>query len=93
MAASFNARSRQVLIQNELGLHARVAASIAKVAQLANSNVWMKKEGEKVDATSVIDILTLACPKGSRVTLTIDDGSDMKILNRIVEMMEKNFEE
>ena len=93
MAASFNARSRQILIQNELGLHARVAAGIAKIAQLANSNVWIEKDGDKVDAASVIDILTLACPKGSTVTLTIDDGSDMKILNRIVEMMEKNFEE
>jgi len=93
MAASFNARSRQVLIQNELGLHARVAASIAKVAQLANSNVWMQKGSDKVDAASVIDLLTLACPQGSTVTLTIENGSDMKILNRIVEMMEKNFEE
>ncbi|MFQ5484270.1 MAG: HPr family phosphocarrier protein [Desulfobacterales bacterium] len=93
MSVSFNARSRQVLIQNELGLHARVAAGIARIARLANSNVWMEKEGDKVDAASVIDILTLACPKGSRVTLTIDDGSDIKILNRIVEMMEKNFEE
>ncbi|MDP7076823.1 MAG: HPr family phosphocarrier protein [Desulfobacterales bacterium] len=93
MAASFNTRSRQVLIQNELGLHARVAAGIAKIAQLANSNVWMIKGRDKVNAASVIDLLTLACPKGSTVTLTIDDGSDMKILNRIVEMMERGFEE
>ena len=93
MAASFNTRSRQVLIQNELGLHARVAAGIAKIAQLANSNVWMIKGRDKVNAASVIDLLTLACPKGSTVTLTIDDGSDMIILNRIVEMMERGFEE
>ena len=93
MAASFNTRSRQVLIQNELGLHARIAAGIAKVAQLANSNVWMIKGRDKVNAASVIDLLTLACPKGSTVTLTIDDGSDMIILNRIVEMMERGFEE
>ena len=93
MAASFNTRSRQVLIQNELGLHARIAAGIAKVAQLANSNVWMIKGRDKVNAASVIDLLTLACPKGSTVSLTIDDGSDMKILNRIVEMMERGFEE
>lgn len=92
MAASFNARSRKVLIQNELGLHARVAAGIAKVAQLAISNVWMIKGRDKVDAASVIDLLTLACPKGSTVTLTIDDGSDMKILNCIIEMMERGFE-
>ena len=93
MEVFFNARSRKVLIRNELGLHARVAASIAKVAQLANSNVWMIKGRDKVDAASVIDLLTLACPKDSTVTLTIDDGSDTKILNRIVEMIEKGFEE
>ena len=93
MAESFNARSRKVLIQNELGLHARVAASIAKVAQLANSSVWMTKGRDKVDAASVIDLLTIACPKGSTVTLTIDSEADTKILHRIVEMMERGFEE
>ena len=53
----------------------------------------MIKGRDKVNAASVIDLLTLACPKGSTVTLTIDDGSDMIILNRIVEMMERGFEE
>jgi phosphocarrier protein len=53
-----------VVIINELGLHARSAARIAKLAQNANSKVWLIRGKERVDASSIIDILSLACPKG-----------------------------
>ena len=66
------ASSRDVTLINELGLHARAAAMIAKLAQTARSKVWIIKDGEEVDASSVIDILTLACAKDSNVQLRID---------------------
>ena len=85
--------SKDVIIVNELGLHARSAARIAKLAGGAKSKVWIIKSGEKVDATSIIEILTLACPKGSRITVKINDQNDIEILNTIVEMVESGFGE
>ena len=85
--------TRDVIIINELGLHARSAAGIAKIAQNAKSKVWIIKDGQKVDASSIIDILTLACTKGSKITLKIDNRSDNDILNAIVELAERGFEE
>ena len=85
--------SRDALIINELGLHARSAAGIAKLAQNANSKVWLIKGKERVDASSVIDILSLACSKGSKITLKIDEESDIEILNEIIELIKKGFGE
>jgi len=85
--------SRDALIINELGLHARSAARIAKLAQNANSKVWLIRGKERVDASSVIDILSLACSKGSKITLEIDEESDIDILNKIIELIKKGFGE
>ena len=85
--------SRDVVIINELGLHARSAAGIAKLAQNANSKVWLIRGKERVDASSIIDILSLACSKGSKITLKIDEESDIDILNEIIELIKKGFGE
>ena len=85
--------SKDVVIINELGLHARSAAGIAKLAQNANSKVWLIRGKERVDASSIIDILSLACPKGSKITLEINKESDIDILNEIIELVKKGFGE
>jgi phosphocarrier protein HPr len=85
--------SRDVIISNELGLHARSAARIAKLAQNGKSSVWVVKGNIEADASSVIDLLTLACEKGSKITLKIDDPSDLEILNKLVALVENGFGE
>jgi phosphocarrier protein HPr len=58
-------QSRTLRIVNDLGLHARSAAKLAKLAGEASEGVWIMKNGDTADATSMLDILTLACPKGT----------------------------
>jgi phosphocarrier protein len=84
---------KRVTITNDLGLHARSAAQIAKLARNVKSKMWLIKDGEMVDAASIIDILTLACPKGSKIILKIDDQSDLDILNDIAKLIERGFGE
>jgi len=93
MNNSENELSRCVTITNDLGLHARSAAKIAKLVQKVTSNVWIIKDGRKVDASSIIDILTLVCPKGSIITIKIDNQSDTGILNDLVQLIESGFGE
>jgi phosphocarrier protein len=93
MNKSENELSRCVTITNDLGLHARSAAKIAKLVQNVTSNVWIIKDGRKVDASSIIDILTLVCPKGSIITIEIDNQSDTGILNDLVQLIESGFGE
>ena len=85
--------SREVVIVNELGLHARSAAKIAGLAQNSKAAVWVQKEAEKADASSIVDILTLACEKGSKITLIIEDKADRPILENIVNLIENGFGE
>lgn len=84
---------RRVTIVNELGLHARSAARIAHIAREAMSRVWIKMGDEIVDASEVIDILTLACGKGTAITLKIENLTDKKILDRIITLVEMGFRE
>jgi phosphocarrier protein HPr len=85
--------AKRVNIQNKLGLHARPAALIAAIAKEANSKVWMIRNEEKVDASSIMDILTLACLKGTEVTIRIEDSSDIDVLERIANLFQKGFGE
>jgi phosphocarrier protein len=85
--------SRDVVIVNELGLHARSAAKIAKLAQQATAEVWLEKDGEQADATSIIDLLSLVCPQGTTVTVTVSDGRYRNVLDAIVDLIEKGFGE
>jgi phosphocarrier protein len=84
---------RDIRIVNELGMHARVAAKIAKIAQGAKHRVWLAKGGDRADAASVIDLLTLECPQGTAVSVIIEDAQDADILEAIAELAERGFEE
>ena len=93
MVASGKSVFRNVIIKNELGLHARSAAQIAKLVQNSKAAVWIKRGDEKADASSIVDILTLACEKGSTITIIIEDPTDIDILKTTAEMVESGFGE
>jgi phosphocarrier protein HPr len=84
---------RVATINNDLGLHARSAAQIADIAQNSIANVWIQKEDEKADASSIIDILTLACGKGTQISIIIEDAGDLDILNAIGDLVDRGFGE
>jgi len=85
--------SKKVIITNPLGLHARSAAKIAKLVKKARSKVWLIKDKDKADASRIIDILSLAGIKDSKLTLLIDDPWDIDILNELAQLIENGFGE
>ncbi len=85
--------TRDVTIVNELGLHARSAVKLAIIAKAARGDVWVLRATERADATSVMEILTLACEKGSVLTLAVDDPQDAPILDALANLVESGFEE
>lgn len=88
-----SAQSRTLRIINTLGLHARSAAKLAKLAGEANGGVWIMKNGNTADATSMLDIMTLNCPEGTKITVTIDDEADRNTLERIEALIRSGFGE
>ncbi|NVM57322.1 MAG: HPr family phosphocarrier protein [Desulfobacterales bacterium] len=85
--------SRTLTLPNELGLHARAAAKIAQLAEEARSGVFIIKDGQEVDATSILDIMGLYCPCGTELTVRIAQPADVKVLNRIARLIEAGFGE
>ena len=84
---------RVTSIKNELGLHARSAAQIVEITRNSKGNVWLMKDEERADASSIMDILTLVCEKGTKITIIIEDPADNDILNAIVDLVDSGFGE
>jgi phosphocarrier protein len=82
-----------VTIVNELGLHARSAAKLAAVAGRAVSPVWLEREGNTVDAKSIIDILTLGCPRGETIRIIVEDPTDAHLLKDLERLVKSGFGE
>jgi len=85
--------TRDVTIVNELGLHARSAVKLVGIAKAARGGVWVLRAAERADATSVMEVLTLACEKGSILTLAVDDPQDAPVLDALANLVESGFEE
>ena len=93
MVKNGHTQTRAATIKNELGLHARSAAQIAKIAGKAAANVWIIKDDQSADASSILDILTLVCEKGTKIKIAIEDSADEDILNAIAELVDSGFGE
>ncbi len=68
-------KSREVVITNASGLHARPATFFIQKANCYKSSIWVEKGDRKVNAKSLLGVLSLGIAKGMTVTL-IADGSD-----------------
>jgi phosphocarrier protein len=58
---------KKLRIENELGLHARAAAKIVALAGQYKASLFLKKEDQEVEGSSILSILTLACPRGTEL--------------------------
>ena len=67
--------SRDVKIVNEVGLHARPATFFIQRANTFKSSIWIEKEDRRVNAKSLLGVLSMGIVKGTVVTL-IADGED-----------------
>ena len=82
-----------VTIVNELGLHARAAAKLAKLAGTATGHIHLEAHAERADATQVIDILMLGAAVGDTVRVVIDNDADHPVLEQIVALFADGFGE
>jgi len=60
---------REIEIQNKLGLHARAAAKLTQTAAKFAADVWLSRNGRRVNAKSVMGVMMLAAGRGSRARL------------------------
>ena len=67
--------SADLIIVNRLGLHARASAKLTQVANTFKSEVWLSRNGRRVNAKSIMGVMMLAAGKGASVTVEAE-GAD-----------------
>ena len=85
--------SCEVIINNEMGLHARPAAILAKEASKYKSNIKLVMDDTEVDAKSILDILTLAVSKGKSIKLIAIGEDAEEAVENIQKIIEQGFGE
>jgi phosphocarrier protein HPr len=88
-----DAVSRDVVLSNKYGLHARPATLIATTAKDFKSKVTLVKEGVEIDAKSIFGIMTLAAEKGSTLTIKAVGPDAKPAVDKIAALVEARFHE
>lgn len=84
---------REVEIVNRLGLHARAAAKLVHLAGRFRADVKLVRDGEVVDAKSILGLLMLAAAQGERVGLRCDGADEGEAFAAVADLIARRFEE
>ena len=84
---------RKAEIVNQLGLHARAAAKLVRTTSAFQSRVTVAKDGEEVDAKSILGIMMLAAGHGSKVTLRCDGKDEEEAMKAVTDLIANRFDE
>lgn len=84
---------RETEIVNRLGLHARAAAKLVHTAGAFQSRVTVAKDGEEVDAKSILGVLLLAAAQGTTVKIRCDGQDEEAAMRAVTDLIANRFDE
>ena len=85
--------SKEVTINNQVGLHARPATFFIQKANSYKSSIWIEKDDRKVNAKSLLGVLSMGIAKGMTVTLIADGADEDSAINGLIELVLNGFAE
>ena len=85
--------SREVKICNTVGLHARPATFFIQKANSYRSTVWIEKDERRVDAKSLLGVLSMGIAQGMTVSLIADGIDEAEALDGLQQLVEGGFQE
>ncbi len=86
-------KEKELLIENKLGLHARAAAQIVKVASAYSSKITLVKDGMEVDGKSIMGIMMLAAGKGSTILVAVRGEDEENAVAGLEKLFKEKFGE
>jgi phosphocarrier protein HPr len=84
---------KSIVVSNKLGLHARAAAKLTRLAGQFSCDIFISRGARKVNAKSIMGVMMLAAGKGTTVELQADGGDAQEALNAIEELFNDRFGE
>ena len=85
--------NKDVVVQNQVGLHARPATFFIQKANNFKSSIWVSKDDRKVNAKSLLGVLSLGIAKGMTVKLTAEGLDEEAAINGLVSLVNSGFNE
>ena len=85
--------TKEVVINNQVGLHARPATFFIQKANEFKSSIWVEKEERRVNAKSLLGVLSLGIVKGTAITIIADGSDEEEAIATLAELIESDFSE
>ena len=85
--------SGEVTVNNAVGLHARPATFFIQRTNSFKSSIWVEKDDRRVNAKSLLGVLSLGIVKGTKITIVADGVDEEEAVKTLVSVIESNFAE
>ncbi len=84
---------KEVTITNNIGLHARPATFFIQKANTFKSSIWIEKEERKVNAKSLLGVLSLGIAQGMSIAISADGSDENDAVNGLIELIKTGLPE
>ena len=84
---------KETVVNNQVGLHARPATFFIQKANEFKSSIWVEKDERRVNAKSLLGVLSLGIVKGTAINLIADGSDEKEAVDALVELIGSNFSE
>ena len=84
---------KDVLVQNQVGLHARPATVFIQKANEFKSSIWVEKDERRVNAKSLLGVLSLGIVGGTSIDIIADGSDEQEAVDSLVALVESGFAE
>lgn len=84
---------KEVMVNNQVGLHARPATFFIQKANEFKSSIWIEKEERRVNAKSLLGVLSLGVVKGSKINIIADGSDEEDAVITLTELISSEFTE
>ena len=82
---------KEVVVQNQVGLHARPATFFIQKANEYKSSIWVEKDERKVNAKSLLGVLSLGITKGLSISIIAEGSDEEEAVNGLVALVSSDF--
>lgn len=82
---------KEIVVQNQVGLHARPATFFIQKANEYKSSIWIERDERKANAKSLLGVLSLGITKGVSITISADGPDEEEAVNNLIELISSDF--
>ncbi|MCB1105966.1 MAG: HPr family phosphocarrier protein [Opitutaceae bacterium] len=85
--------TKELVVQNKMGIHARPAAMIVRVTNRFKADVFVEKDEEQVNGKSIMGLMMLAAGKGSKVKFLVNGADAAQMIAELEQLFARKFDE